>query len=147
MTAADPFQPVTYDASELPILSKLPRIVLLSLMALMTGCSAWSDFRTHRSLERTRAEKLAQIDIEECERNGGHIQGVCMFGLPACIIPFSDADKPCSDSSECEGLCWNDDWGLTQGTEAEGKCTANAQECKCGVEIRGGIVDGGICED
>ena len=116
-------------------------------MLLVAGCSAWNDFRIHRNLERVRAEKLAQIDVEECERNGGYIQGLCMFGMPACVIPFSDAGKPCSDSTECEGLCWNDDWGLAQGVEAIGKCTANAQECKCGVKIRGGMVDGGICED
>jgi hypothetical protein len=125
----------------------LQRIALVFLVILMTGCSAWSDFRTEQNLKRMRAEKLAQIDIEECERNGGYVQGVCMFGIPACIIPFSDAGKPCSDSSECEGLCWNEDWGLRQGDKAAGQCTANAQECKCGVEIRGGVVDGGICED
>ena len=100
-----------------------------------------------RSVERMRAEVLATIDVEDCEARGGSVQGVCMFGTPACVIPFSDGGKPCTDSSECEGQCWNEDVGLAKGDEAPGYCTSNAQECKCGVEIRGGRVDGRVCED
>ncbi len=123
------------------------RLGSIALLVSLAGCSAWNDFRMEQSIKRMRADALSQIDVETCEANGGRVRGVCMFGTPACVIPFSDAGKPCSDSSECEGFCWNEDWGLEQGDNATGQCTANAQDCKCGVEILAGIVDGGICED
>lgn len=140
-------KPIEGNSIEHSILSNLQRIILFFLVICITGCSAWSDLRTEQSIKQMRAEKLAQIDIERCKKNGGYVRGVCSFSIPVCVIPFSDAGKPCADSSECEGLCWNEDWGLKQGDSSEGQCTANAQDCKCGVEIRHGVVDGGMCED
>jgi hypothetical protein len=123
------------------------RWLIFSLLAALSGCGAWNDFRMEQSIKHMRAEALKEIDVDECKASGGSVEGVCMFGLPACVIPFADAGQPCSDSSQCEGLCWNDGWGMAQGTEATGYCTANAQDCKCGVEILDGRANGGICED
>lgn len=100
-----------------------------------------------RLVEKMRNEALAEIDVEACEANGGTVRGVCMFGIPACVIPFSDAGETCSDSSQCEGVCWIENSFPAVGSEATGTCTANAQDCKCGVEVIGGKVAGGLCED
>ena len=52
-----------------------------------------------KDVERSRASALASIDQEQCRAEGGLIRGVGMFGTPACVKPFPDADKSCSDKS------------------------------------------------
>jgi hypothetical protein len=117
------------------------------LLTSLLGCASRSFSGMAQEVERWRTEALATIDVEECQANGGAVRGVCMFGIPACVIPYSDAGKACSDSSECEGLCWIENWGMAQGTVATGHCTSNAQDCLCGVEVLNGKVDGGFCAD
>ena len=135
-------QPVS-GRPQLPLLCGTIAVALTCLV----GCSALNDSKMRRSIERARVDALEKIDIEDCQSKGGEVRGVCMFGMPACVIPYPDAGAPCSDSSECEGLCWAEPFTLAQGTPIDGRCTANAQDCKCGVEVTGGRVAGGICED
>lgn len=147
ISACDPFSSAHSKRCIALMYRLASRLAASALLVSLVGCSAWDDFRMEQSVKRMRAEALREIDVDECEAQGGTVRGVCMFGTPACVVPFSDAGKPCSDSSECEGLCWNEDFGLPQGSVATGQCSANAQDCKCGVEILAGKVNGGICED
>jgi len=58
-----------------------------------------------RSAQRYRAVALAQIDQEKCRFEVGAIREVGLFGTPACVKPYPDAGRTCSDKSECVGLC------------------------------------------
>ncbi len=61
----------------------------------------WEEYRKKGSDMKKKMEK----DKENCESKGGKW---AMYGLttaPSCILKSSDKDKPCSDSSECEGIC------------------------------------------
>jgi len=106
-----------------------------------------------QGLKRMRAEALSEIDIEACEASGGEIRGVCMFGIPDCVIPYSDAGDSCSDSSECEGRCVFDqstinyDESPVVGQESKGICTADSDTCGCWWEIEDGVVQQGLCAD
>lgn len=122
-------------------------IIASFVLATLSRCAFFSDLSMERSIQNMRREALAKIDVNDCKSKGGIIRGVCMFCIPACIIPYADAGKNCTDSSQCKGLCWNNAWDLEMGASASGTCTADAQDCKCGVEIINGKVAGGVCED
>jgi hypothetical protein len=125
------------------------RRMLLALIAatLMSGCSAWSDWRMQKGVERSRAEALAKIDQDQCRAEGGLVRGVGMFGTPACVKPFADAGKVCSDKSECVGLCKAPEEAEI-GSPSNGACQKDTHDFYgCYDEIRQGMVVGGVCFD
>src|SRR5688572_30739460 len=74
-------------------------------------------------LQESRAKALAEIDQDACRRNGGHIGGVGMFGMPTCLIPNADGGKACTDSSQCLGkLCLQTDDSPLWTPDSTGKC-------------------------
>ena len=100
-----------------------------------------------RSVDNSRAAALAKIDQEKCSSEGGTIRGVGMFGTPACVIPFPDAGKACSDKSECQGLCKAPDSALV-GSSAIGTCQRDTHDMYgCYNKIERGLVVGGVCLD
>ncbi len=100
-----------------------------------------------KDVERSRASALASIDQEQCRAEGGLIRGVGMFGTPACVKPFPDADKSCSDKSECKGLCKAHDDAIV-GDRAVGTCQKDTHDIYgCYNKIEEGIVAAGICMD
>jgi hypothetical protein len=119
-------------------LSVIGIAVLLSLM----GCAS--------RLDRARAEALKKIDVAQCQKDGGEIRGVCMFGFPACVKRFSDAGKACTDSSQCEGMCWVQENTLNRepGPTTSGVCQDTTDTCGCWEEVKDGQLSGnGICAD
>lgn len=123
--------------------------VLAVLIAafLVSGCSSWHDWRMQKSVERSRAVALAQIDQEKCRSEGGTVRGVGMFGTPACVKPFNDAGKVCTDKSECQGLCKASE-GSIVGSRSTGTCQKDTHDIYgCYDKIEQGIVVGGVCLD
>ena len=100
-----------------------------------------------KSVDSSRAAALAQIDQEKCRSEGGTVRGVGMFGTPACVKPFQDAGKVCSDKSDCQGLCKAPD-GSAVGSRSTGTCQRNTHDLYgCFNKIEQGLVVGGICLD
>ena len=100
-----------------------------------------------RGLERSRAEALAKIDQDQCRAEGGSVQGVGMFGTPACVKPFPDADKVCSDKSQCQGLCKAPD-AAEVGIRSTGTCQKDTHDFYgCYNEVKQGAVVAGMCFD
>jgi hypothetical protein len=113
------------------------------LVALLSAC-------TSMRLERARAAALNEIDVDTCIAEGGQVKGVCMFGTPACVKAFSDAGKPCSDSSECDGMCWVQENTNTweRAEPVAGVCQDTTDTCGCWEEVIGGRLSGnGGCFD
>ena len=70
-----------------------------------------------------------------------------MFATPACVIPYPDAGKACSDKSDCLGMCKASD-DATVGQPATGTCQRNNQDIfGCYSEVKGGVVVAGMCLD
>lgn len=99
----------------------------------------------------SRSSKVAQSDGGQCAQEGGERRRVCMSQTFECVRPFSDAGKPCRDSSECEGECWVDlravCYGVGQctepavpepGTEVTGVCQSDNDPCGSFVFVRNG---------
>jgi hypothetical protein len=123
----------------------MPANALLAvvLVALLSAC-------TTSRLERARAAALKEIDVERCIAEGGHVQGVCMLGFPACVKPFPDAGKQCTDSSECEGMCWVQENTIRRerGEPVIGVCQDTTDTCGCWEEVKDGRLSGnGGCFD
>jgi len=100
-----------------------------------------------KSVEVSRAAALARIDQEQCTAEGGAVRGVGMFATPACVTPFQDAGKACSDKSECQGLCKAPERTIV-GAHSSGTCQKDTHDLYgCYDKIEDGLVVGGVCLD
>ncbi len=77
-----------------------------------------------------------------------------MFGAWACIVPFSDAGRPCSSKADCQGRCLVGGEGspnsLIQnrtGSSLRGQCERTNKTFGCYGAIEGGKLVQTICED
>ena len=113
----------------------------------MAGCTGLQQRALERSVERGRARALHAIDVPKCEREGGHVQGVGMFGTPDCVKPFADAGKTCLDASECLGACVASQEAKV-GDRVAGTCQADtASLFSCHDLVAQGVVVAGMCVD
>lgn len=100
-----------------------------------------------RNVGRSRAAALAKIDQKQCRTEGGAIRGIGMFGTPACVKPFRDAGKVCSDKSECQGLCKAAESSIV-GSRSTGTCQKDTHDIYgCYDKVEAGTVVAGICLD
>lgn len=121
--------------------------LLLSGLALLAGCSGMKERALERSVEQGHARALRAIDVTKCEREGGHVQGVGMFGTPSCVMPFADAGKTCLDESDCLGACIAPA-GARPGDRLSGACQADtAALFGCNDLVSQGVVVAGMCLD
>ena len=98
-----------------------------------------------REVASLRIKQLSGLDLGACESSGGLIEGIGMFGEPACVTHFSDGGKKCSDSSDCEGDCMV--YGeFKTGEQVDGRCsTQTPEQGGCFARVNGGKVQPGIC--
>jgi hypothetical protein len=75
----------------------------------------------------------AGITDEVCLARGGAWKRACVSQEYRCVVPYPDAGKACSDSSECKGQCLVD---LTDQCDASGKCV-HAKVPEAGSEVAG----------
>lgn len=82
-----------------------------------------------------------------CEAHGGKRERVCGDGYVACVTPYPDAGKPCSDSSDCFGRCFVPaSQTVFPAGKNKGICQKTTVPCECYREvIRGEVQRGGIC--
>ncbi|MCD9097102.1 hypothetical protein [Luteimonas fraxinea] len=128
-------------------MSSIRALTVLIVVCLVCGCSSWRDWQMQKSVERSRSVALAKIDQEQCKAEGGVVRGVGMFGTPACVKPFQDAGKVCSDKSECRGLCMAPESSIV-GSRSTGACQKDTHDIYgCYNNIESGAVVAGICLD
>ena len=114
----------------------------------LCGCSSVFEQRMERNVDRMRSDELAKIDQEQCKAEGGLIRGVGIFGTPACVKPYPDAGKTCSDRSECQGLCKSIPDAVIGSSPATGTCQRDTHDIfGCYNEIKAGVVVAGMCVD
>lgn len=91
--------------------------------------------------------RLASVPVERCADFGGKVEvrGVWVE-RPTCIVPTKDANKPCSDSSQCIGRCI-DKSDETVGITKNGRCEADNDTAGCFSEVQQGKRTGMICVD
>ena len=86
---------------------------------------------------------------EACTKNGGTWRPVCLMGTPACVMPYSDAGKPCTDKKECQGQCRYEGNGETPppGTKVTGACQRTTDPCGCFGVVADGKLEAMLCVD
>jgi hypothetical protein len=122
------------------------KLVVVAAVLVTCSCSSRHDWHMQKSVERSREVAFAQVDQEKCRAEGGTVRGVGMFGTPACVKPFQDAGKVCSDKSECAGLCKAPS-DSPIGLRSSGTCQRDSQDIYGCNRIEQGLVVGGVCLD
>jgi hypothetical protein len=117
------------------------------LVPFLTGCT-WYEAQKFRSeLREAREDALRDIDRAACENAGGKVEGIGIFGIPACVQYYSDGGKPCRDKSECQGLCFRPEV-LERGKESDGTCQSSEHDSfGCISRIEDGKVTDSMCQD
>ena len=65
-------------------------------------------------------EKPVTKDATACAASGGDWVRACIGGTYSCVVPYPDAGKSCTDSSQCAGECIIE---LVIRCEKNGDCT------------------------
>lgn len=114
-------------------------------LVVLSGCSSLD-----REVAAMRAKAAPSAsERETCRARGGSIQGVGMFGMPACVTPYTDAGKSCSTKSDCEGRCLLDLDGhdADDRPPATPQCEKTDQTFGCFAEVIDGKPQPGMCVD
>jgi hypothetical protein len=115
------------------------RVLASCALGLLTTCAQSSSTRDTAA--------TPEVDRAKCEAAGGAVQRVCLAGALACVVPFADAGRSCSDSSECEGLCLVEEGNWEPGALVVGACQEDSNPCWCASEVKQGKIEGGECWD
>ncbi len=54
-----------------------------------------------------------------CTQQGGVMRKVCLSQSLACVTPYPDAGKVCTDNSQCKGGCFSE---VVKGKVSSGFC-------------------------
>jgi hypothetical protein len=86
---------------------------------------------------------------EACVKNGGTYRRVCLMGSWSCVMPYSDAGKPCADKKECQGQCRYVGEGEMPppGTAVTGACQRTTDPCGCFGIVADGKLQSMLCVD
>jgi len=124
------------------------KLLILTLhLICLSGCAGYNEWRMEKDLKKMRADALKKIDVAACEKSGGKIEGVGMFGIPSCVVYYADGGKPCKSESECEGMCFSPDV-LEEKTSVTGICERSEQDrFGCYSAVENGVVLYSICAD
>ena len=84
-----------------------------------------------------------------CLSQGGDWAPICRLQRPACVVKFSDAGKACTDSDQCQGVCYaNPAGGASQaGKVVTGACSNNSNPCGCNARVEDGVASPILCVD
>ena len=123
------------------------RTILAAAALLLAACAQPA---ATPATEAPVAEKIdwqAAQNAEQCGAIGGNWRPICMMGKPACVVPYKDAGKSCSDSSECSGQCVTTSTGTPPESATRGVCTANSDPCGCFQLVEKGKAGYPLCAD
>lgn len=115
-------------------LDSLSKRLLLAVMlsSLLMACATGSDIEISAP--------------QDCARQGGAIQPVCLSQESLCVIPYPDAGLPCRDSDDCAGACLAQT-AVNQDEPAVGECERTNAPCGCRTYVEDGRVADAICVD
>ena len=82
-----------------------------------------------------------------CEEVGGIWGRYGLMEVDQCNLPTSDVNKTCTDSAECEGVCFTEE-SAPKGSAVSGICYGwTITLGTCLNLVKNGIAQGQICED
>ena len=119
----------------------------VAILVAVSGCSMIEGMRIRHDLSNARSEALAKVNVEACRSTGGKVEGVGIFGLPACVAYFTDGGKDCRNKSDCQSDCIVPEV-VANGTEAQGTCARSDHDFfGCYSRIDHGRAVESMCQD
>ncbi len=98
--------------------------------------------------QREMCQKITEIEVVDCQQQGGNLQRAGLMGCYTCIVEYADGGKTCSDSSECQGDCLNyDDFIPTDKINQTGQCAKDNSPFGCYQVIEKGVAKSAMCVD
>lgn len=70
-----------------------------------------------------------------------------MLGHWACVMPYTDAGRPCTDGAQCQGDCRATGPVGRPGEAATGVCQADTSPFGCFTRVENGRSAGTLCVD
>lgn len=123
------------------------RMILAAAALMLAACTQPATAPVAQTEVPAKVDWQAAQTADQCGAIGGNWRPVCLMGKPACVVPYADAGKSCSDSSECSGQCVTKDMGTAPETATRGVCTANSDPCGCFQLVEKGKAGYPLCAD
>ncbi len=123
------------------------RMMLAAAVLILAACAQPATTPTADAPVAEKIDWQAAQNADQCGAIGGTWRPICMLGKPACVVPYKDAGKSCSDSSECSGKCVTGDAGTKPESAVRGICTANSDPCGCFQLVENGKAGYPLCAD
>lgn len=82
-----------------------------------------------------------------CVARGGTYHRAGMAQMWSCVIPYADANKPCSDAKDCQGACLAPPNQTPVHGQAPGRCAPSNSQFGCYSRVEKGVVGPGLCVD
>lgn len=104
------------------------------------------------SLRAGRGRHLTPIELATCINRGGRVMIAGLSGNQTCALPYADAGKACSGSSQCLGDCMLDEARLggrplQPNQRVPGRCEATNYGFGCRTTVEYGRIAMAICTD
>ncbi len=103
------------------------RVAIASILALLTlalaACNSLPPLIV--TPQPTAVTVVLPDNEQDCKAQGGAWGPQGRLQMAMCDLPASDAGKPCTDSSQCQGLC------LVSDTSSMGACSPRTVNFGC----------------
>jgi putative hemolysin len=113
------------------------RLLIAALALIASACSP---------MTAPDATTPTQSPAEACAARGGQLMRVGRLQTERCVVPFSDAGKPCRDGDDCLGDCRAREAGPNEGN-ITGVCAPNDLPFGCNTPIEDGRAQPTLCVD
>ena len=119
-------------------------LLILGSALLASACVPAEAPDTEQPFQTT----LSDADRATCAADGGTVERRGRLGAELCVVPFADAGKSCTDSSQCEGQCIAEETGPQPSAQnPKGMCQADDRLFGCYSTIENGKIATTICVD
>ncbi len=127
-------------------------VLLALLTACQTGLNGPATTETQNAAiahERIsfQSERASEAERQACEAAGGEVHRAGILGYDNCILPYADAGKTCSDSSDCLGDCRMTWPGAQPEETVTGTCQINDSPFGCFQTVENGRAGHTLCVD
>ena len=86
--------------------------------------------------------------VQACTKKGGAFSQQGMLGCYQCVLSYTDAEKTCQDSTDCQGKCKNTGEFIESGAKNQtGQCASDSSPFGCYQTIEKGVAQPAICVD
>ena len=84
----------------------------------------------------------------QCQARGGIYGPVCLSGSMECVMRYPDANRPCTDGSQCQGgACYYEGSTPRPNQRVSGHCVQSSNPCGCHARVENGVTQGALCVD